>query len=147
MTSDINEMTPNRPYLLRGLYDWILDNDLTPYILVDATLPDSSFPSDYIDDGKITLNVSPLAVKSLQISNESVSFNARFSGRSYEIFFPINAVLAIYSRENGRGMIFPDEEDRESNTQPSDKDINSIKQSETSAKTAEKKKPHLKLVK
>lgn len=142
----MNSMTSNRPYLLRGLYDWILDNDLTPYILVDATMPNSSFPNDYIDDGKITLNVSPLAVKALQIENESVMFNARFSGKSYEIFFPTQAVLAIYARENGRGMIFPDEEERDSTTKPADANLDA-RAEQIDVKSAEKKRPHLKLVK
>lgn len=147
--SDTNTMTSNRPYLLRGLYDWILDNDLTPYILVDASLPNSSLPTDYIDDGKITLNVSPLAVKALQIENESVMFNARFSGKSYEIYFPTQAVLAIYARENGRGMIFPDEEERDSTTKPADANLDAhVEQAEQlDAKPVEKKRPHLKLVK
>ncbi|MGB1799381.1 MAG: ClpXP protease specificity-enhancing factor [Gammaproteobacteria bacterium] len=103
-------MTPNRPYLLRGLYDWICDNHLTPYLLVDATGDDLSIPFEFVEDGKIVLNISPSAVRDLDLSNDYINFKARFSGQSMNVYFPANAVLAIYAKENGRGMIFQEEE-------------------------------------
>lgn len=103
-------MTPNRPYLLRGLYDWICDNHLTPYLLVDATGDELSIPFEFVEDGKIVLNISPNAVRDLDLSNDYINFKARFSGQSMNVYFPVNAVLAIYAKENGRGMIFQEEE-------------------------------------
>ena len=103
-------MTSSRPYLLRAIYDGIVDNDMTPYILVDATMEDVQVPSEHVSNGKIILNVSPSAVMSLELADDSVSFNARFSGKAVFINTPVKAVLAIYSKENGRGMVFTEEE-------------------------------------
>ena len=102
-------MTSNRPYLLRALYEWILDNDMTPHILVDATVEGLDIPAQYVEDGKIVLNILPSAVHHLELSNEKVSFDARFSGKSCHIIVPVSAVIAIYARENGKGLIFPEE--------------------------------------
>ena len=102
-------MNSNRPYLIRALNEWIIDNDMTPHLLIDADFPGTSVPQDFIQDGKIVLNISPGAVSDLNIDNEMVSFSARFSGKSTNIYLPIGAVTAIYSRENGHGMIFPEE--------------------------------------
>lgn len=102
-------MTSSRPYLLRALYEWIVDNDLTPHILVDAEMQGVDVPRQYIQNGQITLNVSPSAVQSLEISNEWLSFNARFSGQAMTVFAPCAAVLGIYARENSQGMMFPPE--------------------------------------
>ena len=106
-------MTSNRPYLLRALYDWICDNHLTPYVLVDATVDDLNIPHEFVEDGRIVLNVSPSAVRDLDLSNDYINFKARFSGQSMNVYFPNDAVLAIYAKENGRGMIFPEEEQEE----------------------------------
>jgi stringent starvation protein B len=125
-------MTPNRPYLIRALNEWILDNELTPHILVDAEKDGVFVPEQFVEGGKIVLNISPIAVKSLQITNESITFSARFSGNSYNIFVPINTILAIYSKENRMGMIFPDELD----------DAESTKSTET-----KNIKPHLTVIK
>ena len=100
------EMSSNQPYLLRALYDWIVDNSLTPYVLVNAEAERVDVPSQYIDNGKIVLNISPSAVSSLELGNDYVVFNARFAGRPMDVSFPISAVLAIYARENGQGMVF-----------------------------------------
>lgn len=103
-------MTSNRPYLLRALYEWILDNEMTPHLLVDATPPNAVVPAQFVQDGKIVLNISPTAVRGLVLGNEHISFNARFSGATMDVMVPADAVLGIYARENGRGMLFPDED-------------------------------------
>ncbi|MGA7978709.1 MAG: ClpXP protease specificity-enhancing factor [Chromatiaceae bacterium] len=103
-------MTSNRPYLVRALYEWILDNAMTPHLLVDATKPDAVLPAQFIQDGKIVLNISPSAVRGLVLGNERISFNARFAGVAMDVVVPAEAVMGIYARENGRGMLFPDEE-------------------------------------
>lgn len=106
-----NKMTSSRPYLLRAIYQWIVDNDMTPYLLVDATADNVQVPAEHISNGKIILNVSPSAVVGLDMGNDSVVFNARFSGKAMQVLTPVVAVLAIYSKENGRGMVFTEEED------------------------------------
>jgi stringent starvation protein B len=103
------EMTPSRPYLIRALYEWILDNDMTPYLLVSASEPDVVVPERYVQDGRIVLNVAPHAVSHLDLGNESLTFEARFAGVSESIYIPVNAVLAIYAMENGQGMVFTQE--------------------------------------
>lgn len=103
-------MTPNRPYLVRALYEWILDNDMTPHLLVDASRPETIVPERFVQDDKIVLNISPGAVRGLVLGNERVSFNARFGGVAMDISVPVDAVMGIYARENGRGMLFPEEE-------------------------------------
>lgn len=104
-------MISSRPYLLRAIYDWITDNGLTPYILVNAGAENVSVPTQFIQDGKIILNISSQAVRNLQMSNDWVMFSARFSGASMEVSFPPQAVMAIYAKENGRGMVFSDEDE------------------------------------
>lgn len=105
-------MTPNRPYLVRALYEWILDNEMTPHLLVDANRPETLVPEQFVQDGKIVLNISPSAVRALVLGNERISFNARFGGVAMDVRVPVEAVMGIYARENGRGMLFPDEESR-----------------------------------
>ena len=102
-------ISSNRPYLIRALYEWLGDNELTPHLLVDATKADVVVPKQFVEDGRIVLNVSPTAVRDLDLGNEWVSFNARFSGTPMDVIFPPDSVLGIYARENGRGMLFPDE--------------------------------------
>lgn len=103
-------MTSNRPYLVRALYEWILDNQFTPYLLVDAGSRDAVLPSQFAEDGKIVLNISPSAVRGLVLGNERISFNARFGGVAMDVALPAEAVMGIYARENGRGMLFPEDE-------------------------------------
>ncbi len=103
-------MTSNRPYLIRALYEWILDNDQTPYLLINAGCDNVVVPRQFVEDGKIILNVSPQAVQDLELGNEWILFNARFSGNKFDIQVPVSAVIPIYARENGQGMIFPEEE-------------------------------------
>ena len=103
-------MTPSRPYIMRALYEWIVDNGCTPYILVDAGIDDVMVPEQYVKDGQIVLNISPTAVVELEISNDAVAFNGRFGGVATDIYVPVNAVIGIYARENGQGMVFEPEE-------------------------------------
>ena len=102
-------MTSNKPYLIRGLYEWIVDNELTPYLLVDADYIGTQVPRQYVEKGKIVLNLAPRAVEALSLANDYVIFDARFGGVSQTVSVPVPAVLAIYARENGQGMMFPDE--------------------------------------
>ena len=102
-------MTSSRPYLIRGLYQWIVDNGVTPYILVDAAVEGVDVPPQYIQDGKIVLNVAPMAINNLILADDVVTFNARFGGKPTDIFVPTEAVLAIYAKENGQGMMFTEE--------------------------------------
>lgn len=103
-------MTPSRPYLLRAINEWILDNEMTPFILVDAGIEGVKVPEQFIENGKIVLNINPQAVQGLSITNAALSFNARFQGTPWDIYIPIEAVLAIYTKENGRGMMFTEED-------------------------------------
>jgi stringent starvation protein B len=103
-------MTKKRPYLLRAMHEWILDNDLTPHIVVDASHEGIVAPPGHDTDGKLVLNVSPTATRGLVLGNDLVTFEARFSGVSQRVHVPLDAVLGIYARENGHGMIFSDEE-------------------------------------
>ncbi len=104
-------MSPSKPYLLRALHAWIADNGLTPHLIVDANAPGLDVPVAAGADGKLVLNVGPDATRNLEMGNESVSFNARFSGTAQTVFLPMSAIIAIYARENGQGMMFPSEED------------------------------------
>ena len=101
-------MIPSRPYLIRAFYDWITDNEWTPYLLVNADAPNTHVPRAYVEDGKIVLNVSFKAVDELDISNSRVNFSARFNGVIEKVSVPVSAVEAIYARENGQGMHFSD---------------------------------------
>lgn len=103
-------MTSSVPYLLRAINEWILDNSLTPYLIVDAAVEDTSVPVDYVKDGQIVLNISPTAIRDLIIGDEYVAFSGRFGGVPHEIFAPIQAVMGIVAKENGEGMWFPREE-------------------------------------
>ncbi|MCH7303566.1 ClpXP protease specificity-enhancing factor [Acinetobacter sp. Ac_3412] len=98
--------TPTRPYLARAIYEWICDNQLTPYLLVDATQPHTDVPLQFVKDGQIVLNLAPHAIHQLHMSNEAITFSARFGGVAKEIYVPIRAVLGIYARENGQGLFF-----------------------------------------
>ena len=132
-------MNSSRPYILRALYDWIVDNDCTPHILVDATQPAVEVPAEYVKDGQIVLNVSPTAVIDLHLSNHLVTFNGRFGGRPTDVAFPVAAVLGIYARENGQGMVFEPDEPPEPPEPPAD--------GPGSEESAAQKRPSLKVVK
>lgn len=111
MPGSENGMTPSKPYLLRALHEWILDNKLTPHIIVDVEIAGIDVPGQNVQDGRLVLNVSPLATRDLELGNDAVSFQARFSGAPLELYLPMPAVLAIYARENGQGMMFSGAED------------------------------------
>ncbi|MFZ5957645.1 ClpXP protease specificity-enhancing factor [Pseudomonas sp. QL9] len=120
-------MNSSRPYLVRALYEWIVDNGCTPHILVNAEYPGVRVPPGYASDGQIVLNVSPTAVRHLQMDNEAVSFEGRFGGVAQSLYIPSQAVMAIYARENGQGMVFDleppvptDDEDLQDDEGPSD---------------------------
>jgi stringent starvation protein B len=113
-------MTPLKPYLIRSIYEWINDNQLTPHLLVNAEYPGVSLPTDFVEDGRIVLNIRPAAIQGLVLDNDEVQFNARFSGKPMRINVPIPAILAIYAKENGRGMVF-DPEDSEDTPPPPEK--------------------------
>lgn len=104
-------MTSSRPYIIRALYEWIVDNQATPYLLVHAHGQGVSVPQNFVSkDGQIVLNVAPTAVRDLHLDNEGISFNARFGGVPMQVYVPCASVLGIYARENGQGMIFEPEE-------------------------------------
>jgi stringent starvation protein B len=110
MNSTPVDMTSNRPYLLRALYEWITDNGLTPHVLVDAEMPGVDVPHHAVQKGKVVLNIATGATEQLQLENETIFFKARFSGKPHSIRVPMEAVIAIYARENGQGMMFATED-------------------------------------
>lgn len=105
----VQAMTSSRPYLLRALHEWIVDNHMTPYIVVDANGEGVEVPRQFVDNGKIVLNISPFAVRDLSMESNHIMFSARFSGTPMNVFVPISSVLAVYAKENGQGMVFTDE--------------------------------------
>ncbi|MBC9131275.1 ClpXP protease specificity-enhancing factor [Frischella sp. Ac48] len=106
---EVTEMTPRRPYLFRAMYDWILDNELTPYIMVNTTVDGVMVPTEFIKDNQIILNIAPHSVGQYCMTNQQIEFNARFSGTPQHIIVPMAAVEAIYARENGVGLGFEHE--------------------------------------
>ena len=131
-------MTSNRPYFIRAIYDWVVDNDLTPYLLVNADYPGIEVPTEHVTDGRIVLNISPKACRGLHLEQDRIVFTTRFAGQATQIYLTPQAVLAIYAKENGRGMEFA-EEDGDGGLPPA--------QPSTASTTQKSKKPSLKLVK
>ena len=111
-------MNSSRPYLIRAIYEWIVDNGHTPHLLVDAQFPEVIVPTQYVENGKIVLNVAPMAVQALELSNEVVRFSARFGGMPMNVIVPVSAVLAVYARENGKGMVFGEGDGSDAPTPP-----------------------------
>ncbi|GAB2715395.1 ClpXP protease specificity-enhancing factor [Halomonas garicola] len=101
----------SRPYLARALYEWLLDNELTPYLVVDATRPGVEVPEQLVQNGQIVLNASPTAVRDFFMENQAIGFSARFSGEPMQIMIPMEALIAVYARENAAGMVFGHEPD------------------------------------
>lgn len=134
-------MSPSRPYLLRALNDWIVDNGATPQILVDSAHPDLNVPDAVRTDDKLVLNISPSAVRDLEIDNEYVSFVARFAGVSHGVLVPVEAVQAIYARENGQGMMFPESESGDESDRPDEAS------DRPKGDDGRRKKPDLKVIK
>ncbi len=135
-------MTPSKPYLIRAIYDWLVDNNLTPYIVVDTSNKDVQVPNDHVEDGKIILNISPNACRGLHLENDRIVFSARFSGVVKQLYFPPSTVQAIYAKENGRGMVFSDDDDTTGGDEPSN-----ISSPAKPSATTRKGRPNLKVIK
>ena len=131
-------MTPSKPYLIRGLYEWLLDNQVTPYILVDSSYDRVIVPKGVATDGKLVLNLAPSAIQNLEMTKVYLSFSARFNGVSQDVHCPMESVLAIYARENGEGMMFSAESEDLQTTNSSSGNTGKAKQAS---------KPGLKVVK
>lgn len=140
--SELN-LNPTRPYLSRAIYEWICDHNLTPYLLVDATQPFTDVPNQFVQDGQIVLNIAPHAVHRFQMSNDAVSFSARFGGVSKDIYVPFAAVLGLYARENGQGLFF--DPDEYANVKAAESPLESNSQPNTEPETV-KKKPSLRIL-
>lgn len=104
-------MTSSRPYLVRALFDWITENNLSPYLLVNTKVPGVQVPAEHVVNDKIIFNVSPQAVRDLRLGNDLIEFSGRFGGKPRAISVPVRAVMAIYAKENGRGMVFNEDEE------------------------------------
>ena len=146
------ELPSNKPYLLRAIYEWIVDNNATPHVALFAENPDVLVPEQFVDDGKIILNISPTAAQGLLIDNDSLSFSARFGGKPFNVYAPISAVLALYASENGEGLSFDLEPyDDTPPEDPSPTVIESVdsggKKPSGSKKSTNSKRPSLKVVK
>ncbi len=113
-------MTSLKPYLIRSIYEWIIDNKLTPYLLVDAENANARLPQEFIEDKKIVLNIRPEAIQGLSLGDKDIQFSARFSGKPMQIVAPVAAVMAIYAKENGKGMVF-DLDDNDGDETPPEK--------------------------
>lgn len=149
-------LLPQRPYLLRALYEWLVDNELTPQLLVNATLAGVRVPRQYVQDGKIVLNIAPHAIGGLQMGNDEVRFNARFAGVAQTVILPLYAIEAIYARENGAGTLFPAEQAYEQQAESATDELPTVNEplsAETSSDPAVstepvvKGRPNLKVVK
>jgi stringent starvation protein B len=135
----MSDMLIQRPYLLRAFYHWIVDSECTPHIIVDATLPNVEVPVKFVENGKIVLNIAPKSVVAFSLTDDAISFNARFSGQPMQVYIPLYAIEGIYAQENGAGTIFPDE--------PAYKrDINALKPLNKEAES-KSKRPTLTVVK
>ena len=143
MSNQEINLSPTRPYMARAIYEWICDNQLTPYLLVDGTQPYTSVPEQFVKDGQIVLNIAPHAVHQFQMSNDAVSFSARFGGVARDIYVPISALLGIYARENGQGLFF--DPDEYANVQTTEDTLKSNTQAQVESETP-KKKPSLRLL-
>lgn len=137
------ELSSNKPYLLRAIYEWVVDNDATPHVLLFAENPQVLVPQHFVENGKIILNISPTAAQNLIIDNDGLSFSARFGGKPYNIYSPIGAVLALYASENGEGLSF---EPEDFNDTPPDEEPPKP-ENKLSKEKNKKKRPTLKVVK
>ena len=95
-----------RPYLIRAIYDWAADNGYTPHLLIAADAEGVVVPREYVKEGRITLNISPMAVQNLDLRRDPIHFFARFGGQPFDVQVPSGAVLAVFARENGEGIVF-----------------------------------------
>ena len=104
------QMTSSRPYLVRAMYQWIADNGMTPHLLVDVSVEGVQVPTEHVQSGKIILNIAPMAISGLVLGDKEITFSAKFSGQSMGLYVPIDAVLAVYAKENGQGMMFSEDD-------------------------------------
>ncbi|RAJ93905.1 stringent starvation protein B [Aliidiomarina maris] len=142
------QMTPQRPYLLRALYDWLLDNQCTPHVVVDTEQAFVEVPQEHIQDGQIVLNIHPDAVTRFNMDLEHISFEARFSGSARRIWLPMAAIIAIYARENGAGTMFEPEPGLfPQENQADSQDAESEPHAQPAPSAPNKGKPSLKVVK
>ncbi|WP_420600275.1 ClpXP protease specificity-enhancing factor [Neptuniibacter sp.] len=141
-------MTPSRPYLVKALYEWLLDNELTPHVMVDAEQSNVAVPREFVEDGRIILNILPSAVRDFYMGDDAIAFNARFSGQPMDIYIPMSAVLAVYARENGQGMGFGSEPGAEYYVHADEvsKELEQVEDQE-SGSAPKRKGPALKVVK
>ncbi len=143
--SETTSITPTRPYMVRALYQWIEDNEFTPYLMVDATVDNVQIPREHVQDGRIVLNIASRATGNMSMENDYIHFSARFGGVSQEIWVPLIAVLGIYAKENSQGMFFdPNEYD---NYQPEDDSVMSPKITTVAPKPKRDNKAGLKVLK
>ena len=140
-------MSSSRPHIVRALYDWIIENGCTPYILVNAFADDVEVPQEHVKDGQIILNISPSAVQSLFIRSEAIDFDGRFAGIPKRVYVPISAVMGIYAKENGQGMIFDPEANLPNPPIPPGTDDSPERRTSDSKSSGLVKKPSLRVVK
>jgi len=155
--SSIEKMSSNKPYLVRAFYDWISDNDLTPYIVVDVNVYGVLVPMAYVADGQIVLNIASSAVGTISLGSQTIEFSARFGGKLEHITVPYGAIAAIYAKENGAGTSLPIEhpseedeiieDDVETQAKPSLSSVTSDSKSEPSKPAKSKGKATLKVIK
>jgi len=135
-------MSSNRPYLVRAMYEWISDNGMTPYLLVDAGMDNVQVPRHAVKEGRVVLNVAGRAVANLELGNQLIRFTARFSGVSHTVQFPVQAVQAIYAQETGQGMMLPQDDADTGSETPGAGD-----EPDPSGGGDAPKRPHLRVVK
>ena len=142
-------MRSNQPYLLRAFYDWIVDNQCTPYIIVDAFHEGTEVPQEFVKDGQIVLNIAPRAVTNFDMSGDAITFSTRFGGVPVELFLPFSAVLGIYAQENGKGMMFSCEDKNDPSPPPSPINNSALVKKSASSESSDqsKSKPSLRVVK
>jgi stringent starvation protein B len=144
------EMSSSKPYFVRAIYQWIVDNNKTPFIEVRATLPGVAVPARYVKEGKIILNISREATNLLEMTNDAITFEARFDHKVYPINVPIYAIEAIFAAENGQGMSFPEEplelRKEKEFILAADENKPSSKIESKEKETTSKKRPKLKLI-
>ena len=142
----MSELIPTKPYLLRALHEWCVDNNLTPHLIVGVNAH-TRVPMAYVKDGEIVLNINYSATKDLHIDNDSVVFSARFGGVSQNIYVPMSAVRGIFARENGQGMFFEADLEQEESQFSAERAQEDVKSVENKTEINKSKKPVLKIVK
>lgn len=144
MTEDL-QLTPTRPYMIRAFYEWLEDNALTPYLLVDATQDNLVIPTEHVQNGQIVLNIASQATGNMNIDNNYINFNARFGGVSKEIWIPMPAVLALFAKEN-QSIAMPFDPNEYDNFTPEDDEPTHSNVTKTT-KPKRENKPGLKILK